>query len=371
MPFWPTIERAGEMTDSPQQRDYRLAGNIAAASFRHEDWYVCPVPRRRLKQLMRRSDTKALTDFGIWLALLVAAGLTAWLSLGSWWAIPAFIAYGALYGSGAESRFHECLHGTPFRTRSINEFFLIILGFMSLKNPYQWRWSHTRHHTDTIIVGRDPEIAYPRPPDVAGMFLNILHLRGGTAELARSLRQSLGRLSDDEREYIPEGQRKLVVRHARIQISVLAAVVAWSAATQSILPLLFIGLPTFYGSWVHSMLSAMQHAGLVEDMPDHRLNTRTVYLNPLLRFIYANMNYHIEHHMFPTVPYYSLPALHEEIKLDCPAPYFGLLEAYREMIPALRRQLTDPRYFVRRKLPEGATPPRPYVEEWNRAFLAA
>ena len=146
---------------------------------------------------------------------------------------------------------------------------------------------------------------------------------------------------------------------------------AWSAATQSVLPLLFIGLPTFHGSWVHSMLSAMQHAGLVEDMPDHRLNTRTVYLNPLLRFIYANMNHHIEHHMFPTVPHCSLPALHEEIKSDCPAPYCGLLEAYREMIPALRRQLTNPRYFVRRNLPEGATPPRPYVEEWNRAFLAA
>ena len=28
-----------------------------------------------------------------------------------------------------------------------------------------WRWTHTRHHTDTVIVGRDPEIVAMRPTD--------------------------------------------------------------------------------------------------------------------------------------------------------------------------------------------------------------
>ncbi len=359
------------MTDTPGGRDYSLTGNPDAAGFRLEDWYVCPVPRKRLKELMRRSDTRALRDFSLFAAALACLGVLAWFSLGTWWAPPAFLAYGILYASGAESRFHECLHGTPFRTRRINEAFLVVLGFMSLKNPFQWRWSHSRHHTDTIIVGRDPEIAYPRPPDVTGMFLNILHLRSGTSELLRSLRQSLGGLSNDELDYIPEGQRHLVIRHSRLIIAFLAAIVAWCIAVQSIIPLLFFGLPTFYGSWVHSMLSAMQHAGLAEDMPDHRLSTRTVHLNPVLRFIYANMNYHIEHHMFPTVPFYSLPALHREIRHDCPDPYSGVFEAYREMIPALKRQLRDPRHFVRRKLPEGAAPPRPHVEAWDRAYSAA
>ena len=31
--------------------------------------------------------------------------------------------------------------------------------------------------------------------------------------------------------------------------------------------------------------------------------TRTVYMNPISRFIYWNMNYHIEHHMYPLVPF--------------------------------------------------------------------
>ena len=32
-------------------------------------------------------------------------------------------------------------------------------------------------------------------------------------------------------------------------------------------------------------------------------------MNIVNRFLYWNMNYHIEHHIFPTVPYYNLPAL--------------------------------------------------------------
>ena len=32
------------------------------------------------------------------------------------------------------------------------------------------------------------------------------------------------------------------------------------------------------------------------------------------------MNYHVEHHMFPMVPYHALPRLHELIKHDLPAP---------------------------------------------------
>jgi fatty acid desaturase len=68
------------------------------------------------------------------------------------------------------------------------------------------------------------------------------------------------------------------------------------------------------------------------------------------------MNYHVEHHMFPMVPYHALPALHEEMKADTPRPYNGFYEAYREIIPALLRQVKDPSYFVVRELPPTARP---------------
>jgi fatty acid desaturase len=68
------------------------------------------------------------------------------------------------------------------------------------------------------------------------------------------------------------------------------------------------------------------------------------------------MNYHIEHHMFPMVPFHALPRLHAAIKDQLPRTYTGVIDAYKEMIPALIRQARDPNYYVRRQLPPGAQP---------------
>jgi hypothetical protein len=47
------------------------------------------------------------------------------------------------------------------------------------------------------------------------------------------------------------------------------------------------------------------------------------------------------------------------MKADCPSAYRGLWQAYREIVPAVLRQLRDPTYFVRRQLPPSATPAGP------------
>jgi Na+-transporting NADH:ubiquinone oxidoreductase subunit F len=64
------------------------------------------------------------------------------------------------------------------------------------------------------------------------------------------------------------------------------------------------------------------------------------------------MNYHVDHHMFPLVPYHALPRLHEAIKDDCPVAYPGLISAWREIVPAVLKQVKDPAYHVKRRLPE-------------------
>jgi MocE subfamily Rieske [2Fe-2S] domain protein len=84
--------------------------------------------------------------------------------------------------------------------------------------------------------------------------------------------------------------------------------------------------------------------------------------------------------MFPLVPYHALPRLHEAIKDDCPPPYPSILSAWREILPTLIRQIEDPGYHVKRKLP----PPkerchetimggdaRPDVDGWVEVCAAA
>src|ERR1035441_9946658 len=150
---------------------------------------------------------------------------------------------------------------------------------------------------------------------------------------------------------------------ARIWALIYAAVIGWAVAIHSMLPLMLVGLPSFYGAWLMQVFGLTQHAGLAEDVLDHRLNCRTVYMNPVFRFVYWNMNYHVEHHMFPMVPYHALPQVHAEVAGELPTPYPSLLAAYREIVPTLWRQLREPEYFVRRKLPATARPFRPEMHD--------
>jgi Na(+)-translocating NADH:ubiquinone oxidoreductase F subunit len=147
---------------------------------------------------------------------------------------------------------------------------------------------------------------------------------------------------------------------ARIYLAIFLFVIALSVFYQTLLPLMYIGLPTLFGNWLMPIYGYTQHAGLQENVLDHRLNCRTVYMNRVNRFLYWNMNYHVEHHMFPLVPYHALPKLHELMKNDCPKPYNGIIEAFKEIIPAVLKQRKDPTYYVERELPETAS-----IEKFN------
>jgi nitrite reductase/ring-hydroxylating ferredoxin subunit len=69
-------------------------------------------------------------------------------------------------------------------------------------------------------------------------------------------------------------------------------------------------------------------------------------MNPVFRFLYSNMNYHVEHHIFPTVPYHALPALHEEVKEHLAPAMPSTIAAYREILAALPRQVLDETYEI-------------------------
>lgn len=60
--------------------------------------------------------------------------------------------------------------------------------------------------------------------------------------------------------------------------------------------------------------------------------------------------------MFPMVPYHALPALHEEMKADCPAASPNIGVALGEVFNTLVKQHKDPTYTVVRPLPTTARP---------------
>ena len=264
--------------------------------------------------------------------------------------IPFFALYGLLYAC-SDHYAHELSHGTPFKTRWINTVLYKLTSFMTLHEDHYWRWSHTRHHTHTMIVGRDPEIAVPRPAQLWAVLLDLFFLKSGWREMTTILRHAFGSINAAGRHFIPVQERPKVIRNSRVYVAIFVAVIAACVWSQSWLPAMLVVLPRFYGGALAQLFNLTQHAGMAEDLHDHRLSTRTVHLNPLFRWLYANMNYHVEHHMFPMVPFHALPQLHEAIKSQCPPAYESLWACWCEILPTLWRQTVDADHCVVRALP--------------------
>lgn len=348
------------------KRDYSLLGEDARRAVERglaaAEWYHTDIPRKEMKALMARTDQPAIRDTIILYGAMIvfaAIGVALWPS---WWSAPFWLAYGVLYGSASDSRWHECGHGTAFRTPWMNNAVYQIASFMMVRNPATWRWSHARHHTDTVIVGRDPEIAVMRPPALGRLVLNVFGIIDAWQGWSRMVLNATGRLDPEEATYVPQSEWPKVVAVARIWVLIYAATLTVAVATGSVLPLMLIGLPRLYGAWHHVMTGVLQHAGLADNVTDHRLNSRTVHMNPISRFIYWNMNYHVEHHMFPMVPYHRLPELHEKIRHDLPAPNASMWQAYQEVLPVLKQQLAYEDVFLKRALPASA---KPYRDEFH------
>lgn len=338
-----------------QLNDYRLVGrntkDAIESGLAEATWYTSPVPKERMRELLERRDGPAIRDTLVWFGLIGGSAVAGYLLWGTWWAVIPFLAYGVLYASTSDSRWHEAGHGTAFKTDWMNDALYEIASFMVLRESTRWRWSHARHHTDTIIVGRDAEIAVTRPPNWFQLLLRLLGVNTTMRFFQGVLLHCTGRLTEEEKTFIPESDYGRVFYRARIYLAIYLCVIALAIYTRSILPLMYIGLPAFYGSWLQFIYGHTQHAGLAENVLDHRLNTRTIYFNTVNRFLYWEMNYHVEHHMFPMVPYHNLGKLHQLVKADMPKPYSGLIEAWREILPALIRQQKDPTYYVKRELP--------------------
>jgi MocE subfamily Rieske [2Fe-2S] domain protein len=343
--------------------DYSLTGESSTRAIERglaeADWYQTPIPRATLRRLLERRDGPALRDTALWFALLLGTGAATALLWPHPWALLPYAAYAVLYASSSDSRWHEAGHGTAFKTDWLNQALYEIASFMVMRESTVWRWSHTRHHSDTIIVGRDPEIAVPRPPNLLRVALNFFNLGVYPRYFRGILTHCLGRMSPDEQTYIPASEYPKIYRRARISAAIYTAVIGLAAATHSLLPLFLVGFVNVFGSWLMVVYGLTQHAGLAENVLDHRLNCRTVRMNFLHRYLYWNMNYHLEHHMFPLVPYHALPRLHAAIKDDLPRPYDGIIAAYQEIIPTLLRQVRDPAYHVKRVLPPPPAPATP------------
>ena len=166
------------------------------------------------------------------------------------------------------------------------------------------------------------------------------------------IQHALGIKTKVMKDSIPENAQPKAIFNSRIYVLIWLTIILWSIIVSSWMPMLFFLLPQYYGKTLHKLVAFTQHAGLARNIKDHRFTSREMYLNPILSFLYWKMEYHLTHHMFPTVPSYNLDKLHHHIKDQLPRTNDGLIDAYQEIIPALLRQKEDETYFIKKELPQ-------------------
>jgi fatty acid desaturase len=322
-----------------------------AKQARRINWYRSPIDREALRALSRRSNLKGFVQTLAYLGLYCLTAGTSLYALGRWpWPVVVLLVF--LHGTVAAfmiNGVHELGHQTVFRSRWLNGLFMHLLAFLGWSNCEMFNVSHARHHAYTLHPPDDLEVVLPiklmRQHFFKQGFINPL---GPYYAVRDSLRIARGQFrgeweltlfppSDPQKRQAPRRWAcTLLIGHGLI-VAVSLYLHLW------LVPVL-VTLGPFYGSWLQWLCNNTQHIGLMDNAPDFRLCCRTFIPNPFVRLLYWQMNYHTEHHMYPTVPCYNLGRLHATIRHDLPPCPIGIAAAWHEIAAILRKQEQDPTY---------------------------
>ncbi len=296
----------------------KLADGARLERWNHREIGLSPA---ELKLLYQRRDALGLIYFGGWLCLTGGAGFLYYLSFATYWVVPALMLYGTILAL-AYAMSHETAHGTAFRTRWLNEAVFWFTSFIYGQEPNYRRYSHATHHAYTGMHGLDAQMPWQHPMTL-GIYLKKI---SGYSEIVGFptvwIRHALGDIPDRVKEFTPEKKWPRLIWGARLFLGAHAALIAgFAVAGVWWIPFVFFYGPRLVGGpLATNVFDITQHGEMNEEVLDMRENTRSVKTNRLTNFVYSNMSHHLEHHLYPLVPFHALPALNRRIRDQLPEP---------------------------------------------------
>lgn len=249
--------------------------------------------------------------------------------------------------SGLFAPFHECTHRTAFKSRSANHIGAWLAGLPFCMAPSVYRTFHFEHHRHTQNIERDPELQNDaRYSSWPTGLRNWLPMAAAIGLMQLKLSPLIG-FSLKSRERWPEfalwheriDDPATIVRECRIVLAV------W---------VLFLGIAILWipgGWWIvfaawfahvfQTLWVASEHTGLaLEGSILER--TRSVRSNRFVRWWIWNMNYHAEHHAWPSIPWYHLGDAHKKVADDLASNVSGYTTLHRNIIRAHNTPSCDP-----------------------------
>ena len=260
------------------------------------EWH-CLEPGRNVGRFLVFAALYAAAAWGAVTATDGLHGLLWWLA-----ALPCWIIAGAaLHGISLFT--HEAVHGTLSRHRVLNAVGGALCALPVWQNFTAYRVLHLRHHHD-LGGGHDPDHYSNYTRTTWGLFvLNWLRLLIGYPVYLAAI-PLLG--------WKHGSARARAGIAAELSLTVAASWLAWRTLPAAWLLHAWL-IPMIFINTMVNIRGMSQHT-LLEHADDEVQGTRSILTGALVRFFMCNENYHLEHHLYPGIPWYRLPAVHDRLE---------------------------------------------------------
>ena len=215
---------------------------------------------------------------------------------------------------------HDAVHGAVSKKRWINDLAGFIGGTFCILPYENWKRAHLKHHQWSGNVEKDPVVAlvinYPKFKKSTQFFLSFFWMLWFPV---LGILQQFIFWNISIRLYLKEP------RSLKMLLSVALPVATWGVllfATPTAFAATIL-IPTLFLYYLGvEVVNFPHHLQLPQFRGEHKFPVweqfqtarSCVYPQWFARFVVLNFNFHIEHHMFPDVPWYHLDKLHEPVK---------------------------------------------------------
>jgi fatty acid desaturase len=251
-----------------------------------------------------------------WCHLLSRSGILPWLA-----ALPMYVlAAASLHGISLFA--HEAVHNTLSANRKWNWILGAACAIPVLQNCSAYRVLHLRHHKHLGEEG-DPD-HYANYTRWTWMIfcMNWLRLIAGYPIYIVMI-PVLGFKHGTPRDRI------LIL--CEVFATLALAVIVWLSSVPTALVVHGWLIPMILINTLVNIRGMSQHT-LLTETTDEIKGTRTILTRPLVRFFMCNENYHLEHHLYPGVPWYHLSKVHAALRAELAAKGAPYIPSYYSFV---------------------------------------
>jgi len=266
-----------------------------------------------LKQLSRPQEWRAFATIALQWAL-IALAIAACIWSGSWWVTIPALAFIATRQHALLIMMHDAAHSLISHDRGVNDAVSnLFCSFPFLVSTRRYRANHLMHHRN-VNAADDPDLDDNVHPETLRALLSMLAQDLLFMSVLKAMRRSrkFGVLAI----YFT---RQPGFATERVLFLGFIATFAGAMFTFRIWPqfLLYWGVPFF--SFLQALLRLRgfsEHAGRINS--DLLTHARTIDVGPVERIVFApcNVNRHLEHHLYPSVPAHNLEALSDALRAN-------------------------------------------------------